>query len=106
MSLRPPQNLSGLAARFETGAGILDAEIVSEKAATLGRAGRKAQEALARLDDPQVVESEGREALLKLAADAVWKFFIQREACGLRDQGPVIRDMKIPRAVLVRLGAR
>ena len=50
--------------------------------------------------------SEGREALLKAAAEAVWALFIQREACGMRDQKPVIADLGIPRAVLVRLGAR
>jgi hypothetical protein len=106
MSFRPPLNLSGSSFRFETGASILDTEIMSEKAASLARAESKVEAALASLDDPEVVVREGREALLRGAADAVWTFFVQREACGLRDQGPVIRDMKIPRAVLVRLGAR
>lgn len=106
MSLRPPQNLSGSSFRFETGASVLDLEIMSEKAASLGRAEAKVEAALARLNDPDVMAQEGRDALLKIAADAVWTYFVQREACGLRDQGPVIRDMKIPRAVLVRLGAR
>lgn len=106
MSFRPPQNLSGSSFRFETGASILDLEIMSEKAASLGRAESRVEVALARLDDPQAVAQDGRDALLKVAADAVWTYFVQREACGLRDQGPVIRDMKIPRAVLVRLGAR
>jgi len=105
MSLRLPQNL-GSSLRFETGASILDAEIQSEKAAALGRAGARAQQALERLEDPEVLAEEGRDALLKQAADAVWKFFIQREACGMRDQSQVIRDLKIPRAVIVRLGAR
>lgn len=105
MSLRLPQNL-GSSLRFETGASILDAEIQSEKAAALGRAGAKAQQALERLNDPEILAAEGRDALLKAAADAVWKFFIQREACGMRDQAQVIRDLKIPRAVIVRLGAR
>jgi len=36
----------------------------------------------------------------------VWSFFIQREACGLKDQRQVIADLAIPRAVLVRIGAR
>lgn len=105
MSLRLPQNLSG-GLRFETGASMLDAEIAAEKAATLGRAGAQAELALERLNDPALVEQEGRDALLKAAADAVWKFFIQREACGMRDQRPVIQALNIPRAVLVRLGAR
>lgn len=105
MALRPPQNLSS-GIRFETGASVLDAEIAAEKAASLGRAGARVELALGRLDDPAAIEQEGREALLKAAADAVWKFFIQREACGMRDQRPVIQALNIPRAVLVRLGAR
>jgi hypothetical protein len=106
MSLRPPQNLSASSFKFETGANILDAEILSEKAASLGRAGARVEVALAKLNDPDVVQDLGRDALLKDAADAVWSFFVQREACGLRDQRPIIADMKIPRAVLARLGAR
>jgi hypothetical protein len=106
MSLRPPQNLSAASFKFETGDHVLDAEIASEKAAALGRTGARAEAALARLSDPDAVLEHGREPLLKAAADAVWTFFIQREACGLRDQRPVIADMNIPRAVLVRLGAR
>jgi hypothetical protein len=106
MSLRPPQNLSASSFKFETGANILDAEIMSEKAASLGRAGARVEAALTKLDDPDTVQELGRDALLKDAADAVWSFFIQREACGLRDHRPIIADMKISRAVLVRLGAR
>ena len=105
MAVRPPQNLSS-SFRFETGAGILDGEIAGEKANNLGRIGRTAEAALARLNDPEALESEGREALLKAAAQAVWAWFIQRESCGLRDHKAIIRDYGIPRAVLVRLGAR
>lgn len=105
MALRPPQNLN-TGIRFETGASILEAEIAAEKAASLGRAGAQVERALARLKDPEAVEREGREALLKAAANEVWKFFIQREALGMRDQRPVIQALEIPRAVLVRLGAR
>lgn len=105
MALRPPQNLSS-GFRFETGASILDAEIAAEKAASLGRAGAQVERALARLEDPEALAAEGRDVLLKAAAHEVWKFFIQREACGMRDQRPVIQALNIPRAVLVRLGAR
>ena len=105
MSLRMPQNLS-TTARFETGASVLDHEIAGEKAASLGRAGGAVEHALARLADPEIVAAEGREALLKVAADAVWSFFVQREVMGLRDQAPAIRHYNIPRAVLARLGAR
>ena len=48
---------------------------------------------------------EGREALLKAAAEAVHAYFIQRELCGLRRHGEIIRELAIPDEVLARLGA-
>ena len=90
----------------ETGLSVLEAEMMSEAAAALGRAGARAEAALARLKDPAALEREERDSLLKAAAEAVWSLFIQRESCGLRDQRQVIADLGIPRAVLVRLGAR
>lgn len=103
MSLRPPQTLQTLLT-LETGASTLDAEILAEKAAALGRAGRAMEERLAALNQagPQ---APGRDALLAAAADAVWSFFVQRELCGLRDQQQIIADYAIPGAVLARLGA-
>jgi hypothetical protein len=43
---------------------------------------------------------------LRNAAAAVHAYFIQRELCGFRRHDDVIREMGIPRSVLVRLGAR
>jgi hypothetical protein len=43
--------------------------------------------------------------LVKGAARAVWKYFVQREACGMRDHREAIRLYGIPGEVLVRLGA-
>jgi hypothetical protein len=106
MSLRLPDLGNSKRPDRETGFSVLEAELISEAAATLGRAGVRAEAALARLTDEASLASEGREALLKAAAEAVWALFIQREACGMRDQKPVIADLGIPRAVLVRLGAR
>lgn len=91
--------------RFQTGASILDYEIQEERAHALARAGRGVEAAMARLNDPQVEAVEGREVLLKAAAYEVWKFFIQRESCGVLDHKPVIAHYGIPKAVLVRLGA-
>ena len=79
-------------------------ELVSERAAALGRAGQAVELAMARLNEG--ADGPDREALLKAAAKAVWAFFVQREACGFRDQRGVIAHYGIPRAVLVRLGAR
>jgi hypothetical protein len=105
MSLRLPQSLQkGL--QFETGEAVLNGEIASEKASTLGRAGRAVEEALLRLQDAALVAEVGRDILLKEASEAVWKFFIQRDVVGLRDHAAVIKDYQIPRAVLARIGAR
>jgi len=49
--------------------------------------------------------AEERLILIKAAARDVWKFFVQREACGMRDQRDAIRHYQIPQEVLVRLGA-
>jgi hypothetical protein len=89
----------------DSGLDLLGHEILAEKAAALGRAGRKVEASLARLR-----EHDGDEALraplLKAAAEAVHAYFIQRELCGLRRHDAIIREHDIPRAVLVRLGAR
>jgi len=99
MALRPPRNL-----RLESGASILDYELVGEKAATLGRLGERAGAALARLDACEAGAAE-RRVLVDAAAEAVWHFFIQRELCGFRDHRLVIAELKIPKDVLGRLGA-
>lgn len=104
MSLRPPSAFKG-AHPGDILFDALNTEIAGEKASSLGRAGERAATALTKLaavgtDHPD------RPALLKAAADAVHAFFIQRELCGMRRHDAVIRDLDIPRAVLVRLGAR
>ena len=89
----------------DSGLDLLGHEILAEKAAALGRAGEKARVALARLrEHPE--GAEGRDGALKAAADAVHAYFIQRELCGFRRHDAIIREYEIPRAVLVRLGAK
>jgi hypothetical protein len=96
--------IGAIVGRNAVGTPSFEAELVAERAAALGQAGRKVEEALARLnEDP---DAEDRDARLKAAAKAVWSFFVQREACGFRDQKGVIAHYNIPRSVLVRLGAR
>ena len=82
----------------------MDVEILAEKASSLGYHGAKVEKALAALaafSGPP----DARPAVGRAAAVEVWKFFIQRELCGLRDQREVIRLYGIPQEVLVRLGA-
>lgn len=104
MSLRLPQTLSSSSASsveiFDAG---LQTELLAEKAASLGRAGKRVETTLSALRD---ATAENRPAALKAAADAVWSLFVQREICGQRDQKPVIAIYGIPKEVLARLGAR
>lgn len=102
-SLRMPQSLATRLG-VETGEAVLRYELLEEQAHSLGRAGRKVEAALAALRDHP--GGEGRAALLKAAADAVWGFLVQREVMGLRDRASVIAHYAIPREVLVRIGAR
>jgi hypothetical protein len=88
----------------ETGDAAFRHELLEEQAASLGRAGRKVEAALAALAAHP--GGEGRPAVLKAATDAVWAFLVQREVMGLRDRNAVVAQYGIPREVMVRLGAR
>lgn len=92
---------------FETASSAIDAEIMAEKGASLGRAGQRVEKTLAALKAFDLGQSteDDRAALVKAAATAVWYYFIQREACGIRDQKPAIANYGIPREVLMKLGA-
>jgi hypothetical protein len=102
-SFRMPQSMSARLGARESADVALNAEIVSEQAASLGRIGRKAEAALAAL---KAHDGEGRAEVLKAAADAVWCFFVQSEVMGLRDRAQIVADYQIPREVMVRLGIR
>jgi hypothetical protein len=86
----------------------LDYEIAQEQASALGRLGRKLEKALTALSDYDR-DHAGRGAmrgrLVREAADALWCFIVQREACGLRDARPVLRDYRVPVEVYARMGA-
>lgn len=89
----------------------LDYEIAQEKAATLGRLGRRLEQALlalAEFDQTPSSDVEARRgerrALVADAGDALWHFVVQREACGLRDSRQVMRDYRVPTDVQYRMG--
>lgn len=107
MNFRMPQ-ISAIRPGPDTGAGVLEVEIRSEQAASLGRGGRDVELALQRLRDFDATGGgpTPRAQLLAAAAEVVWGFLIHRELCGLRDRDQVIRDYRIPGEVLCRLGAR
>lgn len=100
---QPSSRLASVHGRHSVDSAGFAHELVGERAAALGRAGRAVEVALAAL---RAADPADREALLKSAAGAVWTFFVQREACGFRDQKGVIAHYAIPKAVLARLGAR
>ncbi|AVA26081.1 DUF6665 family protein [Rhizobium sp. NXC24] len=104
MSLRPPQSLR----QFNSSGGfnVLEYELMSERAASLGRNGLKVESALAELrawDATRHSDAE-RENLINKASDAVWAFFIQREICGLRNGRDIIQRYAIPNEVLAKVG--
>lgn len=90
-------------------AGALDYEIAQEAASALGRQGRAleaALRALAQFDAGAApTDRAARATLVADAAVALWEFMVQREACGLRDTGMVMRMYKVPAEVRDRMGA-
>jgi len=101
MSLRDSLDLIKTV-RPEAGTLVLDHEIMGERASSLGNAEHRVIETLKALAEA----SEGKAEQLAAAQKAVWEYFVQRELCGFRRHDAVIRDLAIPRAVLVRLGAK
>ena len=99
--------IAELRQRLTSGFGPIESEVMGEKASSLGYHGRQVETAMAalRAHDEAAGRPEERVALLKAAARAVWKYFVQREACGMRDHREAIRIYGIPGEVLVRLGA-
>jgi len=89
---------------LEIEGNALEYDILAEKASALGRAGERAERMLTRLNDHDG-DPETRGKLVKEAAKAVYAYFIQRELCGFRRHDDIIRHYRIPREVLVRLGA-
>jgi hypothetical protein len=84
----------------------LDYEIAQEQASALGRAGRMLEQALRALSDHDAAtdDRERRAELVQNAGHALWCFMVQREAIGLRDPRPVLRDYRVPAEVQNRMG--
>jgi hypothetical protein len=83
-------------------------EIAQEKAASLGRAGRRLEDCLAKLrrHDAERGGDEDRAALVEAAAEALYFYIVQREACGLRDSIEIFRELRVPTEIQVRMGVR
>jgi hypothetical protein len=110
MALRPPGKQSSDLWR-KSPAGVLGYELAQETASALGRQGRALEAALRALaefdavDRPQAAGRAARPALVAAAAQALWELIVQREACGLRDGGMVVRMYRVPAEVRDRMGA-
>jgi len=86
----------------------LDYEIAQEQIAAFGRLGRALEAALAALVEYERRDGQRnstRATLVADASDALWCFIVQREAIGLHDPRPVIRDYGVPAEVHNRMGA-
>ena len=101
MTSGTPSDLSPNARR-EPGVAALQRALAGESALTLGRAGRAVEVALATLAG---AAPPAREALQYACAEAVWRYFVQREACGMLRHEPVIEALGIPPEVLAKVGA-
>ncbi len=101
MSVKPP-NLQKTTSLLDSGASVLDGEIMAEMAASLGRAGRALEAVLSELDsaDPK----RDREALLNDAAQKAWALIVQYELCGLSNQTNLVQRYRIPAEVMARIG--
>jgi len=90
-----------------SGYATLEYEIAEEKAAALGRLGRRLEAALAALAAcPRTATSDRkiRDRLVEEAGYALWLFVVQREACGLNDSAQVMRNYGVPNEVFARMG--
>lgn len=103
--MRSPTGPSRAAERRHEG---IEYEIAQEKAAALGRIARRLEDALSALAAfdaaPPPRHPGEREPLLRAAGEALWYYVVQREAMGLRDSEGVMRELRIPREVQLRMG--
>ena len=105
MSVRPPRILAPDRGRAVFDA--LDYEIMQEKASALGRVTAAFEKALAAYSSVQAADDAAeaeREESTRAAADALWCFVVQREACGLGNTEAVLREYKVPKALRLRMG--
>ena len=89
-------------------------ELLQEKAANIARLGarlERALEALAAFDADRAPgaaltaeDADERERLVAAAGESLWYYVVQREVSGLRDNEAVLRELRVPREVRLRMG--
>jgi hypothetical protein len=105
MSLRLPQNISSTERKIESGWSALERELKAEQASNLGRIAGEVEKALEALRNASKSNTALRTTLINDAAQAVWRYFAQREACGMMSHEQAIETYAIPNEVLARVGA-
>jgi hypothetical protein len=96
---------------MQTPLATLQHELAHERAATLGRLGRRLEASLAALksfdtERDQAISSADRElraAIVSEAAIALWHFVVHGEACGF-NSNTVMRDYSVPGEVQAQMG--
>lgn len=109
---RKPRNLPS-----QPGSGgfdVLEYELHQEKAATLARLGRRLDAALRELEafdaerrdgsEPEAEDARDRDALVAAAGEALWYYVVQREVCGIGGTDAMLRELRVPREVQLRMG--
>jgi len=92
---------------LNSGYATLEYEIAEERAAALGRLGRRLEAALTALAAcPRTASSNRkvRDRLVEHAGYALWLLAVQREACGLNDSSQVLQTYGVPREIYARMG--
>jgi hypothetical protein len=92
---------------LRSGYATLEYEIAEEKAAALGRLGRRLEAALTALAAcPRTASSnrKTREPLVEQAGYALWLLAVQREACGLNNLEHLLQVYRVPNEVVGRMG--
>lgn len=80
--------------------------IAKEQATSLGRVGRRVQEALDAWRNAPDDQKTWKTKLLYAAADAVWRYFVQREALGFNNHDLAVEEYAIPKEVMKLVGVR
>jgi len=104
MPIRPPRNLTSLPGLGQTGASILEHEMLAEQAAGLGHAEHLFLKALKQLEQIKPGAND-TEDIYQSVADALYAYIVQREVCGLRSHDDIYEFYDIPPQVRARVGA-
>lgn len=83
---------------------LIDPYLRADSAAMFGKLGRDLEQALAGYAAAPVENAAVRTTMLYAAAEALWRYAVVREACGLNDHTPIIETYQVPPEVVARVG--